>query len=192
MTFYDKSGQPGEDDYCDIIDRLAADDGDADEASIDPAFLSLVEGGTTAAEDVADGFQVCSLGEDTGYYSPQAPPPPQSDEPPKPSTPEECADYLRRFFGQKRMHYGGPILDGILVTDRHVDMVLRLDLEYCVRFFHDCLDEQQEKYPKWKDQKNRLTLFFRLQEEAHALRIPKHHSGGLLLVYLILCLGYKL
>ena len=39
---------------------------------------------------------------------------------------------------------------------------------------------------------NQTELLLRLQKEAYEMSIPRHHSGGLLLVWLRLCMGYDI
>jgi len=176
MSFYDKNDGNflmGEDDFCDL-DR--------------PSSRIAVD-----VEDLSDGFQILPLDETEFPYYGHIGAGDDDEEiydPPKPSTPEECIEFLKAFFGNKQMHYGGPVPMALLLTDRHIDMVLRLDLDKCIKFFHKSLREQQCR--RWKVLRNRTELFFKLQKESHDLNIPKHHSGGLLLVYLILCLGYSL
>jgi len=101
-----------------------------------------------------------------------------------PATPEEAKKLLIRFFADKTMHFGGPIPINRLLEDRHVEMVLRLELMVCVDIFYLCL-----RGHRWKVEKS-LKLFFKLQEDAKKKEIPKKNSGGLLLVYLRLCKGY--
>lgn len=47
------------------------------------------------------------------------------------------------------------------------------------------------EYKSLKDRRDRqhMELFFKLQRHALSVGVPKHHSGGLLLVYLRLCMG---
>lgn len=185
MSFYDKS-------YGNRDNDLEDDQMYEGFDRPDSAMLSMIESGIDVdAADVADGFQVCTFGDDPlpGAFDEEGEP---VYIPPKPSTPEECIEFLERFFANKQMYYGGPIPKNILLSERHVELVLRLDFDKCIKFFHKCLDEQQETNRRWRRLEKRLELFFYLQKESHDLNIPRHHSGGLLLVYLILCLGYSI
>jgi hypothetical protein len=109
----------------------------------------------------------------------------ETEEPPKPATPEEAKQYLRLFFEGLSMHYGGPIPETELLQDRHVDMVLRLDLSDCIDIFYVSLAEHGVK-----EARRQIELFFKLQKRAFRLAIPRHRSGGLLLVWLYLRRGW--
>ncbi len=188
MSFYDKrfDTPPGEDDFCDLAERLGDFDPEANGDDLNEAFLTVA--------GVTDGFQVQEAPDDP-YTPPPAPRLPGEDEddpPPPPSTPEQCEGYLRRFFAGKSMHCGGPISEHHLLSEKHVEMVLRLELSDCLDIFHDSLDENIHRNRRWRSIRHRVELFKRLEAQAAAQQIPKHHIGGLLLVYLILCKGYAL
>ena len=160
-----------------------------------------------------------------------------TEPPPKPATREEAMYFLTIYFRDRQMDCGGPIPLAELVSARHIDIVLRLELSDCIDLFHACLEsslfglrrQQRQMVRAWrrqiamakkvwdstthedgtkipdpltKDERKlynwlrykmkikHTNLLFKLQHEAYELAIPRHHSGGLLLVWLRLCMGF--
>jgi len=107
----------------------------------------------------------------------------EDDTPDESVTMEDAADFLTRFFEGKRWHCGGPIPKAVLLCDRHLQMVLRLEMNDCVDLFYEALG-----VPKRFTRKE-TKLLSSLLDEAYQKSIPKHHTGGLVLVYLRLCIG---
>jgi len=110
----------------------------------------------------------------------------EDDPVPPPATPDEAKRFLRMFFVDRSMHYGGPIPERELLIPRHIEMVLRLELSDCIDIFYASLGEHGIK-----EQRTRIELFFALQKESHRIGVPRHRSGGLLLVWLRLCRGWE-
>lgn len=105
-----------------------------------------------------------------------------------PITREDAVKYIEEFFADKKWVHGGPIPKKELIQDRHVDMILSLEFHECVDFFYQSV-EQIKEYNEFEPAKD---LLIELQNNSCRLGIPKHHSGGLMLIYLILCQGITL
>ena len=163
----------------------------------------------------------------------------ESEPPPEPATPEEAIRFLTTFFRNRELHCGGPILVTELLSNRHIEMVLRLELSYCIDVFHECLesiyfglprrqrtclyrlyakvmaakakwgedkhgekekmpdplDEAERKLYKWLRIKMKIShteLLKKLQKQSFDFAIPRHHSGGILLVWLRMCMGFDI
>ena len=174
MVFYDKRCEASS--FEDDLLSLANGVGDIDLEMNEYDLYNNFSDDTAEAE----GFQVQEVS--GGDEEPEAPP----------STPEQCEGYLRRFFEGKSMYCGGPISKNHLLCKKHVEMVLRIELSDCLDIFHYSLDENMDSDRQWKSILNRVELFKELEANSAAQQIPKHHFGGLLLVYLILCKGYEL
>ncbi len=181
MGFYDKryGTVPGEEDFYNLAEQLGEIDPEANGDDLNDAFFTMV--GPT------DGFQVQEAPDEPQLFFGED----QEPEPP-PSTPEQCEEYLCRFFAGRTMYCGGPIPERHLLRKKHVEMVLRIELSDCLDLFHVSLDENIHRNRRWKSIENRVELFKKLEAQSAAQQIPKHHFGGLLLVYLILCKGYEL
>ena len=163
----------------------------------------------------------------------------ETEPPPKPATKEEAMFFLTAFFRKRESHCGGPIPATDLLTNRHIEMVLRLELSDCLDIFHECLEtlyfglpkkqrtrlyqlhrrvrlaraewgkvphEEKEKMPdpldaaerklyKWLRIKMKIShteLLKKLQKQSYDMAIPRHHSGGILLVWLRMCMGFDI
>jgi len=135
------------------------------------------------------------------------------------ATPDEARRFLTMFFDGREMYCGGPIPINELLETKNIEMVLRLELVDCIDIFYSCLsevrfgldkdqwdrlDELRNKNSLSEDdrhvlhqlgdklRKSQTELFFDLQKQSFDLSIPRHHSGGILLVWLRLCMGFDL
>lgn len=123
----------------------------------------------------------------------------QIEEPIEPFLPEQITDeavtpishkdaelYLSSFFATKNMYYGGPISEQKMLTEYHIRIVRMLNLYDSIDLFLTYLAKNG-----WNRRKS-SELFLRLQNDAFHSGIRKEHSGGLMLIYLSLCLGYEI
>lgn len=120
--------------------------------------------------------------------------PQEPEVPPEPATEEEAQQFIvtfftadNTFFADKNYYLGGSIPTPEMVSEHNVQMVLRLNLVDCIDIFYQALKEIGVI-----SSSEQIALFFRLQRECARLGIPKHHSGGILLVWLKLCRGFDL
>ena len=152
----------------------------------------------------------------------------------KPATPAEAKSFLGMFFANKPFFATQKAIPlSMLLDQRHIDMVLRLEMSTCIQAFHSALEDQHyglesddllfvnimdkkmadraamaqrpplladldpteaERYTAIMAERDKIhtKLFFDLQLEMRNLCIPKRHSGGLLLVWLRMCMGWDI
>lgn len=114
---------------------------------------------------------------------------------PERATKEEAALFLTRFFTNKKRSFGGPINPAVLLTNRNIELVLRMDLIEALPIYHKCLKEpavygHHRRSPM--SIRERAEHFINLSCSADKMQIPKENFGGILLVYLNLCLGFNI
>ena len=110
----------------------------------------------------------------------------------KPATQDQLMGFLQRFFANKTRSFGGPINPAKLFAKRNIEMMQRLLLSDCLIAFHQCIETQKNITAIHKfTPRTRTMLYRQLEMEAFSLGIPKSKFGGILLVYLNLCLGYN-
>ena len=107
--------------------------------------------------------------------------------PPPPTDENEAKKYLLKFFQNKTASFGGPVPVSDLLSERNLTLLCKLELRDCIDIFHLCLEENG-----WEDEQARVDEFYKIQHESKVLEIPKHYSGGILLVWLDICCGYSL
>ena len=98
------------------------------------------------------------------------------------ATPQDATNYLARFFVDKTLHVGGPIPSHLLFSERHIEIVRRLELSICMEAFHLCMEEN-------KVRGNHVEMLMELLQDAREKELPKRNVGGLITVYLKLCKG---
>lgn len=98
------------------------------------------------------------------------------------TTEESIVLYMKLFFKNKTMNYGGPIPDNILYSRENVELVKRLD-SVC------SIDIAFEQIGYSKKSRHRLLNLF---QECRKNGIPKSYAGGISLLYLEICEGQSI
>lgn len=98
-------------------------------------------------------------------------------------------NHIKTFFTNKKMYFGGAILEEELLTDRYIQMVIHTNVvkgvEHAYKVLEHCMTEDDENHIS-----DDIRLVVKVLEECGSLGIPKCFAAGILLVYLELCEGY--
>ena len=101
----------------------------------------------------------------------------------KDASDEQLREYMRLFFSDKSMSFGGPIPPHKLYTKENVDLVRGMDLCNATDVAHIMLRSLGFS------QARRERKLFPILGKARQCGIPKSYSGGILLLYIELCMG---
>jgi len=111
--------------------------------------------------------------------------------------------YLKRFFEGKTFPNGEPIPESVLFDPSHFKLMKWLHSEAALEVAREYLEENDYGYISAKRRSVRAIQFANRQaddarsiliseimQDCFRCNIPKERSGGVLLIYLKLCMGY--
>lgn len=96
---------------------------------------------------------------------------------------KKVVEYMRAYFSDKNMSYGGPIREEELFTEENIDIVEKMDLPHAIELSFIAIGEHNQHY---------ISLILKTLDECCIRSIPKTKAGGILLLFIELCLGYRL
>ena len=100
--------------------------------------------------------------------------------------------YILQFFKGQDMYCGGPIPKSILLSNHYVKMVLDTDIGHGADMVYELLQESGRITPRPRSVIPQDTqIFLEVQRLCRQISIPKCFVGGITMMYLELCKGFK-
>lgn len=98
-------------------------------------------------------------------------------------------EYMDRFFCNKTFWAGGAIAKSKLYKEDHVRLVMEMNIMDAYALAYYCLERNVPDTVDTQDKNWTIKLVYEAHDECRNLKIPKCHTGGILLVYLSVCHG---
>lgn len=103
---------------------------------------------------------------------------------------EKVGDCIKRFFSDKKMHYGGPIPEKLITSHNYLKLVANAEIGPCVdrayEVLKDCPINCESTDGFVADD---IRLVISIIRKCYKKQIPQNFVGGLILMYLEFCEG---
>lgn len=99
-------------------------------------------------------------------------------------TEKQALAYIELFFKSRTFYLGGPIPQYKFQNPEFIEWIRFASVSDCIQLAHVNFVAN-----KWGSDDDCTRVILSLQDQASQLKIPKHASGGLILIYQKLCLN---
>ena len=100
--------------------------------------------------------------------------------------------YIHKFFATKKMHYGGAIPASVLNAKANLELVLETSLDNAVDRAYKLMAGQVDNLADEGNIADDTKVVVSFLRECASSQIPKVFAGGLMLMYLELCMGMRI